>query len=196
MDEKRLYALMALAEEQQAAARAAVEALGRERVALAQAIAAIRDAGPGVQQAAAEAVRSSLNGAATVAIQSSQGAVQSAVRRLGDAAADATVASARLRADAAAVGRRVLWGALGAGAAVAVAIGVAGWAATWWARSELEQLHADRLRLEASVEQLVRRGGRVQLTDCGPQRRLCVAVDTAAGTYSRGSEQYMVIRGY
>ena len=77
------------------------------------------------------------------------------------------------------------WGAIAGGAAlaavVAVILGV--WLmATFmvsWRSAELEQLNAEIAQREARLEELDRRGGKIELTDCGG--RLCAYASTNQG---------------
>ena len=51
----------------------------------------------------------------------------------------------------------------------------------------------------ASIEDLNKRGARMTLIGCGPQKRLCVLVDRTAGTFSvegNKNDVYMVAKGY
>ncbi len=55
--------------------------------------------------------------------------------------------------------------------------------ATAWfylpSKSETESLRAERAKLQASIEDLAKRGARIKIDSCGG--RLCVAVDTDQG---------------
>jgi hypothetical protein len=48
-------------------------------------------------------------------------------------------------------------------------------------RAELEVLRSEKAELEANVAQLAKRGGRIKLSTCGPQNRLCVQITTKQG---------------
>jgi hypothetical protein len=55
-------------------------------------------------------------------------------------------------------------------------------AAAWFylpSKSEMESLRAERAKLQASIEDLAKRGARIKIDSCGG--RLCVAVDTDQG---------------
>ena len=77
------------------------------------------------------------------------------------------------------------WGAIAGGAALtAVLILIFGaWLAAStlvsWRSAELEQLDADIAERQARLEELDRRGGRIELTDCGG--RLCAYASTNQG---------------
>jgi hypothetical protein len=71
----------------------------------------------------------------------------------------------------------------------------------WWYVPSMTQITARRAEqsaLQASIEDLNQRGGRVQLSTCGPRKHLCVLVDEAAGTFgdAKRSEVYMIATGY
>ncbi len=101
------------------------------------------------------------------------------------------------------------WGAIAGGAALAavviVILGV--WLmATFmvsWRSAELEQLNAEIAQREARLEELDRRGGKIELTDCGG--RLCAYASTNQGEGSKdwktpwsGREglPLVILRGY
>ncbi len=56
---------------------------------------------------------------------------------------------------------------------------------------ELMALRAEKKELQATVEKLEEKGGRMQLSHCGSKRKLCVKVDKA-GSYEGG---FMIING-
>jgi hypothetical protein len=51
--------------------------------------------------------------------------------------------------------------------------------------SDIQALRAEQAQLEASIAELEQRGGKQQISHCGPERRLCVAVQDYAGIYGR-----------
>jgi hypothetical protein len=74
-------------------------------------------------------------------------------------------------------------------------------ACVWWyvpSMTQITALRAEQSALEASIEDLRQRGGRVKLSTCGPQKHLCVLVDEAAGTFGdpRREKVYMIAKGY
>ena len=75
--------------------------------------------------------------------------------------------------------------------------------AVWWyvpSVSEMKALRADRDQLQASIENLAQRGGRIKLDNCGKpgeRKRLCVLVDPAGRfTNAQNTETYMIAKGY
>jgi hypothetical protein len=66
-------------------------------------------------------------------------------------------------------------------------------------KSEMESLRTEREQLQASIDDLTKRGAKMKTIQCGPQSRLCVLVDRAAGTFGvAGSKDdvYMIVKGY
>jgi hypothetical protein len=65
-------------------------------------------------------------------------------------------------------------------------------------KSEMEALRTERARLEASIEDLTERGGKLMLSSCGPTKRLCVFIDASAGKFgdAKLGENYWVAMGY
>jgi len=83
-------------------------------------------------------------------------------------------------------------------AVLAMAVTVA---CVWWYVPSMRQitaLRAEQSKLQAAIEDLNQRGGRVTLSTCGPQKHLCVHVDEAAGTFGdpRREKVYMIAKGY
>ena len=76
--------------------------------------------------------------------------------------------------------------------------------AVWWyvpTVGEMSALRAERDQLQASIEDLTQRGGRIKLNSCGnsgDKKRLCVLVDPVAGRFgnAQGGEIYMIAKGY
>jgi hypothetical protein len=66
-------------------------------------------------------------------------------------------------------------------------------------KSEMESLRTERRQLQASIDDLTKRGAKMKTIECGPQSRLCVLVDRAAGTFGVARNQddvYMIVKGY
>ena len=76
--------------------------------------------------------------------------------------------------------------------------------AVWWyvpRVSEMTALRAERQQLQASIEDLAARGGRIKLDNCGKsgeRKLLCVLVDPTAGrfTNAQNTDIYMIAKGY
>ena len=101
------------------------------------------------------------------------------------------------------------WGAIAGGAALAAVVAVI--LGVWltasllvsWRSAELEQLDAEIAQRKARLEELDRRGGKIELTDCGG--RLCAYASTNQGKGSKdwktpwsGREglPLVILRGY
>jgi hypothetical protein len=76
--------------------------------------------------------------------------------------------------------------------------------AVWWyvpTVGEMSALRSERDQLQASIEDLAQRGGRIKLNSCGnsgDRKRLCVLVDQTAGKFGNAQigEIYMIAKGY
>jgi hypothetical protein len=74
----------------------------------------------------------------------------------------------------------------------------------WWyvpTVGEMSALRSERDQLQASIEDLNQRGGRIKLNSCGnsgDRKRLCVLVDQTAGKFgnAQSGEIYMIAKGY
>lgn len=62
-------------------------------------------------------------------------------------------------------------------------------------RAEIERLRTERDSLAASVARLARRGGRIDLRQCGPAGRLCARVERSTPAYGTDGD-YLVLKGY
>jgi hypothetical protein len=57
----------------------------------------------------------------------------------------------------------------------------------------IDSLRTERQELQAGVDGLAKRGGRIKLNTCGDKKQLCAKVDKSAGDFKDG---YMVLQGY
>ncbi len=66
------------------------------------------------------------------------------------------------------------------------------------ALSQITALRTEQTQLEASIEDLHKRGARIEFSTCGPTKRLCVLVDAFSGQYAdaRSGKVYMIPKGY
>lgn len=84
-------------------------------------------------------------------------------------------------------------------AVVAMAIALLG---VWWyvpSQSDITARRAERAELQASIDDLTKRGAKMKTIACGPKSRLCVLVDRAAGTFGVAGNKddvYMIVKGY
>ena len=70
--------------------------------------------------------------------------------------------------------------------------------AVWWyvpSVGDMQALRTEKAQLEASIAELAQRGGKLQISHCGPEHRLCVAVDDYAGIYGKAGD-YRIAKGY
>jgi hypothetical protein len=206
--EDRLYALMEVAERQQAAAQAALEglateraALAREREALARGVQALQS---GTQGAVRAAVAEGLARAATEGVAAVQAATGPLLFRLAGVAEQAGQADAALRG----VVAWASWRLLGWMAAAVASLVLVGWLASglvlWWDMGAVAAARAEKWRLQTEVAEMqarwddwAKRGVLAKLERCGPRSRPCIRVDEGAGAFeSGGHADYRVVQGY
>jgi uncharacterized protein YukE len=159
---------------------ALIAAFDTEHARVQGALAALNQTGARLQQE----VKSAAASAVTAALKDLNQGIQEATRTL-----------AQMR-------KYSLWrGALQHFMVALAAITVTLLAVAWYVPtpSEMNQLRAERDQLQASIEDLNKRGAKMKIIGCGPQSRLCVLVDRAAGTFGvAGSKDdvYMIVKGY
>ena len=140
-----------------------------------------------LQAAVRESVESALHATLTTASQRAERAFEEAGRPLLHTLAEVTKSADAIehRLQRALKTFRWKWGAIAGGAALAaVLILIFGaWLAAStlvsWRSAELEQLNAEIAQRKARLEELDRRGGKIELTDCGG--RLCAYASTNQG---------------
>lgn len=196
----QLSALFAAALEQQEAAKAAVADLAQERKALAAAVEAIKSASSSLQtatgSAASKAVTESLGQApksAVAALNTATGALDEAADKVRDAGAWISWKFALVFAFA---------------GAAAVATNYAIGRFTLPDRAEIDALRSEKVELEANIEDLRKRGGKIKLDRCGPTNRLCVEITPSQGAdktqsdfqgswvSTDGSRRFVIPKGY
>ncbi|MES2899046.1 MAG: hypothetical protein V4723_04915 [Pseudomonadota bacterium] len=214
--EQRLFGLMALAEEQQKNADAAIAQLVAERHAMREerseftrqantikalsehAILALEKA---AGDAVARAMAHALTGTSEQAMSAIKSATQPLVSSMHGALHNVNAAELELRSIAQWLSWR--WAAILAASAggILVALWLLGMAAVEWQRHQLATLAAQRSELESEVAQLQenadawsKRGGRAKLEQCGDNRRLCVRIVRDAA-YGKSGDLF-VLRGY
>jgi len=141
-----------------------------------EAIDALNATRAGLQQAVAQAARASTQ----EALKSLHGELEHAQRVVVD------------------LQRLSLWRAAWQHAMVAlVAIVVTLVAVRWYVPSvsDMQALRTEKSQLEASIADLEQRGAKLQISRCGPERRVCVAVDDYAGIYGKAGD-YRIAKGY
>lgn len=213
-DAQQLFNLMALAEDQQKAAQAALDGLAAERAALAQERAALEQAAASIRRAASdtaqelqeavgEAVGRSLAGASETAANALSAATGPIVGQLSGAVQAADEAGDKLHRAATAFGWR--WVAMAAAAAAGgiVAVVLAAWLTVWWQRHQVNSLAeqkaalaADVAQMRANVATLAKKGGRIVMADC--DGRLCIEVNSKDGhwTNTKTGATLVIPKGY
>ena len=217
--QQQLFALMALAEEQQKAVQTAIEGLANERAALAKERAAVAraaasvagvadevrkaaaDTVPALKRAAGEAVgasvRQSLAGAADAAVQALGEAAKPVIGRLSGVVKAAGEAEDSMRRAGAWFAWK--WVAVAGGGAVGVCL--LAYASLAWQlhqvgslREEKAELQEEVAQLQANANEWAKQGGRAKLERCGEASRLCVRVNKTV-SYGKDNDHF-VLRGY
>lgn len=215
--EKLLAALKGQIEALNAATQAAQKAASTVGQSAATVEQAARNAAPAIQKAAGEAVgvavMDSLAGASQTASTALETAVKPILGKLSSVVQAAGEAEGKLNTATESFGWK--WAAVAsivAAGAIVTVLAVA-WGAAWYQRSQVESLaeqkatlQADVAQLQTSVADLERRGGRIRLSKCGPDNRLCVEIAKNQGEGMdgyRGSwvsndkqQQYVIPKGY
>jgi hypothetical protein len=77
------------------------------------------------------------------------------------------------------------------------------WVSLTWQRDEVNGLLKQRAGLEAeiatlqaTVEELAAKGGKIKFSVCGDAKRKCVKVNVGMGTFGKAGENYMIADGY
>lgn len=169
--EERLFGVMAIAEENTKAAKIAINDVVREREALERTIAALDTKIAGLQiavgNAASTGAKAALGDAPTVAAD----ALKTAKAKLDTATADLQKSAKWLS-----------WKLAGIAAFLSVFLIGAGYLIARSGLPSTEEMKANREEIktmEANIEDLKKRGGKIKLQDC--EGRLCVAVSTNQG---------------
>ena len=206
--EDRLYGLMEVAERQQAAAQATLEALAAERAALAREREALARGVAGLQAGTQGAVRAavadSLAGAATTGVAAVQAATGPLLSRLAGVAEQAREADAALRGVVAWASWRLLGWLVAVGAATAALGWLISSGVLWWdagaiaaARAEKARLQAEVAEMRANRDEWVKAGMLAKLARCNPGNRPCVRINEGAGAFQGGGNaDYRVLLGY
>lgn len=213
--QEHLFGLMAIAEEHQAAVRAAIDALASERQLLGQQsavhskqlrelTAAATNAAQDMQTAAGDAmsevvVRSVQHTSRAVAA-AFEAATKPVIEQLGDTAAVVGDADGRLRATMTWLSWRWLAVVAAATGGLVVAVWLVSLAMVEWQRYQINALREERqllttdvAKLNAVVKELEERGGRAELATCGNPGRLCIRVNKGLGY---GEERdFFVVKG-
>jgi len=179
-DHDKLGAMFAVMEEQQAAVQSAIAGLSQERKAMAAVIDGLKSTAGTLQKAtgdaAAHAVTESIGQGPKVAVT----ALKQAVGALEAAAVQVHRAGAWLTFKAAA-------SVAGVGLVMVLAVYVLGrfMLPSEAERQEVQHLRAEKAELEANIEALAKRGGRIKFNTCGG--RLCIEASSNQGKDPSGN---------
>ena len=163
-------------EDQELKIAALIDALDQEHARVRAAMEALNATSARLQQAIAQAAR--------VSMQEALQGLHGELERAQDVVID--------------LQRLSLWRAAWQHAWVAlVAIGLTLVAVRWYVPSvrDMQALRAEKAQLEGSIADLKQRGGKLKISHCGPERRLCVAVDDYAGIFGKDGD-YRIAKGY
>ncbi|MGC8495267.1 MAG: hypothetical protein ACP5SH_26425 [Syntrophobacteraceae bacterium] len=202
-DEDTILGLIAAAEEHQRAAKTAIEGLAAERAALARAVQGIQKA---AGEAVADAARQSLADASETAVAAFSKAAEPFTQKVEGVADKADKAANRVNSAAKWIGVKAVAFVVGC----IVVAGLAAWVSLAWEHHQVNDLSAKATDLQTQIVDLKtqiqqlregaavwgRKAGKATLRSCGPRGRLCVKVDTKAGTFGDKTGTYMIISGY
>lgn len=200
--------LMAVAQEQQEAAAAVLAKLEQQQARLSatieearRAVADMSRAGDAaasmIGRAAKDAVGAAMGGVEAKAGAAIEGAAAPALAAIQRATQQATAAAGELRGTVGWVSWKWVGIMTGSSAGALGAFLLAAWLIVPGA-GELAALHSERAELEAAVAALEKRGGRIQLSNCGDKKRLCARVDAKAAetVYGANGERWLILNGY
>jgi len=194
--QENLFALIEAAENQQKAAAAAITALKNERAALSTAIESLKNASGTLQKAAGDAAGQAVTKSLDKSLQTAEKAANRSIELLDTATdkvrAAGTWISFKIAAAVALVG--------------ALAIGAVYGIGQYMVSSTLQEitaLRAEKIELQANVDDLAKRGGRAKLNNCGG--RLCIEASTNQGEgydgwvtpwKAKNGANLVILRGY
>lgn len=210
-DEKKLYALMAAAQDQQAMAREILNRVSVEWVAIStvhkELSRIVEEIEPDVRETIRSEIRDSLRHVSPEVAQTVRDAAAPAQEALRSVIKQTEGAAADLASYARWTGMKGVFAML---AGLCIVLGTA-WAMVWWQRSEVASLRRERDALESRIAQskanlaeLKEKGGNIVLITCGSDRRLCakVAADQintsgSAQAYSTSDDsKWVILSGY
>ena len=188
-EEDKIFGLIAVAEEHQKAAKAAIDGLAAERAAFAQAVQGIRKA---AGEAVAGAAKQSLAGASETAVAAFSNASEPFTRKMEDVADKADKAADRVKSAARWIGVKAVAFAVAVAVGCIVVVGLAAWISLAWEHHRVSDLSAEAAQLREQIAQerdtvteLDKRGGRVHWDTCGG--RLCFEASSNQGTEGDGA---------
>lgn len=184
-DQKKIMAMMVLAEDQQKAAQAAIDGL--------------TDMSAKVQKAVQVEIRAAMLSVESKTVDAFSGhskAVGESVEAAHDAA-DAIQESIK------GVSWKLALVAFLAALGAVLAFSGAAYGLVAWQSHQVRSLAAEKTALVEEVSSLraaaadfAKRAGKAKLTTCGDKGRLCVEIDRQAGGFFGDDGQYAIIKGY
>jgi hypothetical protein len=222
--QRQLFALMVMAEENQKAVSAALEGMQTERTHLAGVITHIATVADSVKQAADTAipalqtavgkaimqcVAQSIAHISEEASQSMHNATAPVVEKLSSAVNATHAAEKQLKNASQWFAWK--WVAIAAGGMMGVCL--LAWMSVAWQRHQINELteqksllQNDILTLQSAVAVLEKKGARIKLSRCSPENRLCVEIASNQGNEqenwqgswrnSKTGQQFIIPKGY
>lgn len=190
--ERKIYGLLETVEQQQKNLNIAASALEATRAAIAVLAREVKEASAagasaGAAQALAKAGQLVTEGA------------HPAIEELKRATANVFQVQSTLRRTAA----WVTWQYLALIAAGCATLVLSVWISVAWQRQELGELQDQKAALEAQIptlqatlDELAAKGGKIKFGECGNDKRKCVKVNIGMGTFGKAGESYMIADGY
>jgi hypothetical protein len=186
--EQQLYGLMAIAEEQQKAVKAAIDGLAKERMALSQMASTVQKA---AGSAVGDAVIQSLAGVQDEAANAIRRALNPAVERLASVVQTANEAERTLKN----AGSWFAWKWVAMMAGCTGVLCLVSYAAVEYQVNRVAELQAEKAELQTTINELANKGGRLKFSACGG--RLCVLVQDGSTWSSKNSDdQWVIPKGY
>jgi len=183
-DHDKLGAMFAVMEEQQAAVQSAIAGLTLERKAMAAAIDILKNTTGTLQKATGDAAARAVGESIGEAPKTAVAALNRATVALDDAADKVRNAGAWLTFKAAAT-------VAGVGLVMVLAVYVLGrfMLPSEAERQEVQRLRVEKAELEANIEDLTKRGGKIKFNTCGG--RLCIEASSNQGKDPSGNSAMM-----
>lgn len=187
--QQQLFSAMTVVQDQQesmekllAALQAEREQLAARNAALVSTLEQLQTASGRMESTAAAAVRESMNrsmlGVADKAAEAATQGVQPLFEQVKTASEQASFAGDKLHDAANAIGGRLLTWALFSVVVLTVCGAATGYITTALTQSEVEELRQERAHLQATVTQLERRGGRLEVVPCDKTGKYqCVEIE-------------------
>ncbi len=190
--ERKIYGLLETVEQQQKSLSIAAQALDQTRQAIGLLVDEVKEASAaGASAGAAQALEH-----AGLLVAEAAGPT---IAEFSQVAARAAGGESELRRAAAWAPGRQRWRGAGGGVSLLIAV----WVAVAWQRDELSDLKIQKTALEgqiatmqATVEELAAKGGKIKFSVCGDAKRKCAKVNIGMGTFAKAGENYMILDGY